>query len=75
MPVRDNIDVLTFDSKQKSTSIEEGPMLSPKLGEILPSMVNRLTPSNIKRTATNLMDEWEKSLTDPSTTADKENSA
>lgn len=50
-------------------------MLSPKLGEILPSMVNRLTPSNIKRTATNLMDEWEKSLTDPSTTADKENSA
>lgn len=62
-------------SKQKSASTEEGPMLSPKLGEILPSMVNRLTPSNIKRTATNLMDEWEKSLTDPSTAVDKENSA
>lgn len=50
-------------------------MLSPKLGEILPSMVNRLTPSNIKRTATNLMEEWEKSLADPQSSTDKENSA
>jgi ribosomal protein S17E len=38
-------------------------------------MVNRLTPSNIKRTANNLMDEWEKSLADPSMAQDKENSA
>lgn len=39
-------------------------------------MVNRLTPSNIKRTATNLMDEWEKSLTDPQTQPqNKENTA
>lgn len=49
---------------------------TPKLEEILPSMVNRLTPSNIKRTATNLMDEWEKSLTDPQTQPqNKENTA
>ncbi|KAL2760635.1 hypothetical protein ACRALDRAFT_2093234 [Sodiomyces alcalophilus JCM 7366] len=42
------------------------PILSPaKLDELLPSMVNRLSPSNIKRTATSLMDEWERSLTPP----------
>jgi hypothetical protein len=61
-------------SKEKSPA-DEAPMLSPKLGEILPSMVNRLTPSNIKRTANNLMDEWEKSLADPQSSTDKENSA
>ena len=53
---------------------DEAPALSPpKLGEILPSMVNRLTPSNIKRTANNLMDEWEKSLADPESAFNKEN--
>lgn len=36
-------------------------------------MVNRLTPSNIKRTANNLMDEWEKSLADPESAFNKEN--
>lgn len=42
------------------------PTLTPtKLDELLPSMVNRLSPSNIKRTATTLMDEWERSLTPP----------
>ena len=61
-------------SKAKSLA-DDALMLSPKLGEILPSMVNRLSPSNIKRTATNLMDEWEKSLTDPRPSTDKENSA
>lgn len=49
-------------------------MLSPKLEEILPNVVNRLSPSNIKRTANNLMTEWEKSLVPPET-RDKENSA
>ncbi|KAF4984336.1 hypothetical protein FZEAL_447 [Fusarium zealandicum] len=53
-----------LSSKKKSTGYET-PLLSPKLEEILPNMVNRLSPSNIKRTATNLMDEWEKSLNDP----------
>lgn len=62
------------DSKAKSLA-GDTPILSPKLGEILPSMVNRLSPSNIKRTATNLMDEWEKSLADPRPSTDKENSA
>ncbi|KAJ4268293.1 hypothetical protein NW762_002356 [Fusarium torreyae] len=50
-------------SKKKSTGYET-PLLSPKLEEIS-NMVNRFSPSNIKRTATTLMDEWEKSLTDP----------
>ncbi|KAI5461376.1 hypothetical protein BGZ63DRAFT_404235 [Mariannaea sp. PMI_226] len=54
----------TTPSKQKSTGFDT-PLLSPKLEEILPNMVNRLTPSSIKRTATNLMDEWEKSLSEP----------
>ncbi|KAG6008055.1 hypothetical protein E4U21_005068 [Claviceps maximensis] len=44
------------------------PILSPtKFEELLPNMVNRLSPSNIKRTANNLLDEWEKSLMAPST--------
>ncbi|RMJ19849.1 hypothetical protein BHE90_014549 [Fusarium euwallaceae] len=51
-------------SKKKSTGYET-PLLSPKLEEILPNMVKGLSPSNLKRTATNLMDEWERSLTDP----------
>lgn len=60
---------------RKSKSIPlENPLLSPKLEELLPSVVNRLSPSNIKRTANNLMDEWEKSLVAPDA-RDKENSA
>jgi hypothetical protein len=35
-------------------------------------MVNKLSPSNLKRTANNLMDEWEKSLVAPEE-RDKEN--
>ncbi|KAH7152231.1 hypothetical protein B0J13DRAFT_438136 [Dactylonectria estremocensis] len=49
-------------SRKKLMGIDN-PLLSPKLEEIS-NMVNRL-PSNIKRTATNLMDEWEKSLNEP----------
>ena len=54
------------------------PLLSPqKLEEILPSVVNRLSPSNLKRTANSLMDEWEKSLVSPPPpeSGDKENEA
>ncbi|OAQ64630.2 hypothetical protein VFPPC_05886 [Pochonia chlamydosporia 170] len=53
------------------------PILSPnKLEEILPNVVNRLSPSNIKRTANSLLDEWEKSLVAPTSSeqANKENS-
>ncbi|KAG6029647.1 hypothetical protein E4U41_000300 [Claviceps citrina] len=56
----------------------ETPILYPtKLEELLPNMVNRLSPSNIKRTASNLLDEWEKSLMAPSQAgvANKENAA
>lgn len=38
---------------------------------MLPNMVNRLSPSNIKRTANNLLDEWEKSLMAPTASADE----
>ncbi|KAM0198654.1 hypothetical protein ACHAPI_003671 [Fusarium lateritium] len=64
-------------SKKKSTGYET-PLLSPNLEELLPNLVNQFSPSNIKRTATNLMDEWEKSLTDPNyphQSQNKENTA
>lgn len=60
-------------SKPKNTLEATPPILSPKLGEILPTMVNRLSPTNIKRTANNLMDEWEKSLVEPQGPSEKEN--
>lgn len=40
-------------------------LLSPALEDLLPSVVHHLSPSNLKRTANNLMDEWEKSLVAP----------
>ncbi|KAL7823815.1 hypothetical protein V8C26DRAFT_418104 [Trichoderma gracile] len=40
-------------------------ILSPALEDLLPSVVHHLSPRNLKRTATNLMDEWEKSLVAP----------
>ncbi|KAL7795368.1 hypothetical protein V8C37DRAFT_408752 [Trichoderma ceciliae] len=40
-------------------------LLSPKLEDLFPSVVHHLSPSNLKRTANNLMDEWEKSLVAP----------
>jgi uncharacterized protein YidB (DUF937 family) len=60
-------------SKRKTTSADIS-SLAPRLEEILPNVVNRLTPSNIKRTANHLLDEWEKSLVAPDL-ADKENQA
>lgn len=33
--------------------------------ELLPPVLNRLTPSNIKRTAADFMKEWERSLSPP----------
>jgi len=37
----------------------------PKLEDLLPQALNKLTPSNIKRTAADFMREWERSLTAP----------
>lgn len=48
--------------------------MPPKLEEILPNVVNKLSPRNIKRTANNLMNEWEKSLVAPES-REKENVA
>ncbi|EGX94943.1 hypothetical protein CCM_03215 [Cordyceps militaris CM01] len=62
----------TTPTKSKRSS-QDSVLRNTKLDELLPSMVNRLSPSNLKRTANNLMDEWEKSLTAPET-RDKENS-
>ena len=63
----------------KTNGGREASILSPtKLEELLPNVVNRLSPSNLKRTANNLMDEWEKSLVAPPAAgevANKENAA
>ncbi|KAL2025007.1 hypothetical protein VTK56DRAFT_9 [Thermocarpiscus australiensis] len=40
-----------------------------KLEDLLPPVLNRLTPSNIKRTAVDFMKEWERSLSPPDTTS------
>jgi len=61
--------LLTFASRKLS---QEHRPRSPKLDELLPSMVNKLSPSNLNRTANTLMDEWEKSLVAPEE-RDKEN--
>jgi hypothetical protein len=42
------------------------PGTSPKkLEDLIPQALNRLTPSNIKRTAADFMKEWERSLSAP----------
>lgn len=62
-------------SKAKSGDVET-PILSPKLEEIVPNMVSKLSPSNIKRFSNSLMEEWEKSLVAPDAAArSQENSA
>ncbi|RFU81246.1 hypothetical protein TARUN_993 [Trichoderma arundinaceum] len=43
----------------------ETSLLSPTLEDLFPSVVHHLSPSNLKRTANNLMDEWERSLVAP----------
>jgi hypothetical protein len=55
--------------QETSPTIEQtDPPVSPnKLEELLPGMLNRLTPGNLKRTAADLMKEWEKSLAPPAT--------
>ncbi|KAL7801598.1 hypothetical protein V8C43DRAFT_138541 [Trichoderma afarasin] len=47
-------------------------LLSPTLEDLFPSVVHHLSPSNLKRTANNLMDEWEKSLVAPQPRNNKE---
>lgn len=58
--------------KSKKTSPTDGAVSSPMLGELLPSVVNRLSPRNLRQTANQMMEEWEKSLLEPETD-DKEN--
>ncbi|KAM7208723.1 hypothetical protein V8F20_000886 [Naviculisporaceae sp. PSN 640] len=51
---------------KKKSSRSQLPSSPPnKLEELLPPVLNRLTPSNIKRTASDFMKEWEKSLSPP----------
>ncbi|GKT40828.1 uncharacterized protein ColSpa_01009 [Colletotrichum spaethianum] len=54
---------ITVDTSARSESRPESALLSPsRLEELLPTVVNKLSPGNLKRTANNLMDEWERSL-------------
>ncbi|KAG6007661.1 hypothetical protein E4U43_000281 [Claviceps pusilla] len=65
------------DTLGVSENAEEPAASTIKLEELFPTMVNRLSPSNIKRTANNLLDEWEKSLmgAPEAAVANKENTA
>lgn len=64
---------ITVDTSARSDSRPESALLSPtQLGELLPTVVNKLSPGNLKRTANNLMDEWEKSLSPPRQQQDEE---
>lgn len=71
----------------EGSSTVEPPPVAPKLGDIFPSMVNRLSTFNNFKKAThslmeewektmpsNLMEEWERSLV-PEQPTDKENSS
>ncbi|KAK3945789.1 hypothetical protein QBC46DRAFT_60580 [Diplogelasinospora grovesii] len=52
----------------KSRLASTTPLPSPgsnKLEELLPPVLNRLTPSKLKQTASDFMKEWEKSLSSP----------
>ncbi|KAG5916745.1 hypothetical protein E4U42_007523 [Claviceps africana] len=76
--ISENAEELTASDPIKNKSAVEPPILSPsRLEELFPGVVNKLSPSNIKRTANNLLDEWEKSLMAPSArpVANKENTA
>lgn len=52
-------------SKSHISSRSPSPAPANKLEELLPPVLNRLTPSNIKRTAADFMKEWERSLSPP----------
>ncbi|GAB0132616.1 hypothetical protein EsDP_00001046 [Epichloe bromicola] len=76
--IPENAEEVTNSTPIKTKTTVETPKVSPnKLEDLLPNVVNRLSPSNIKRTANNLLDEWEKSLVAPSSArvANKENTA
>ncbi|WYZ38665.1 hypothetical protein EsH8_III_000579 [Colletotrichum jinshuiense] len=64
---------ITIDTSSRSGSRPESTLLSPtRLEELLPTVVNKLSPGNLKRTANNLMDEWEKSLSPPQSQQDED---
>lgn len=63
--------VTTPNSKKKPSAsrLQRDPAGTPssanKLEELLPPVLHPLTPSNLKKTASNFMKEWEKSLSPP----------
>ncbi|TDZ34591.1 hypothetical protein C8035_v010309 [Colletotrichum spinosum] len=64
---------ITIDTSARAEPRSESALLSPtQLGELLPTVVNKLSPGNLKRTANNLMDEWERSLSPPQKQRDEE---
>lgn len=57
------------DSKKNNPSIErsesETPASPPRLEELPFAVLNRLTPSNLKKSASHFMERWEESLLSP----------
>ncbi|KAH8898513.1 hypothetical protein GQ53DRAFT_881735 [Thozetella sp. PMI_491] len=52
-------------SKSSVETRSPSPGTAAKLEELLPPVLNRLTPSNLKKHATDFMKEWERSLSPP----------
>lgn len=59
-PVHD----MTNPRSNKKTQPPSGPLSPQRLEELTATVVNRLSPSNIKRTASDYVTQWEQSMAD-----------
>ena len=59
-PVHD----VTNPRSNKKTHPPSGPLSPQRLEELTATVVNRLSPSNIKRTASEYVTQWEQSMAD-----------
>lgn len=55
---------MTDPRSNKKTQPASGPLSPQRLEELTATVVNRLSPSNIKRTATEYVTQWEQSMAD-----------
>lgn len=55
---------MTNQRSTKKTQSPSGPLSPQRLEELTATVVNRLSPSNIKRTATEYVTQWEQSMAD-----------
>ncbi|KAK0739280.1 hypothetical protein B0T21DRAFT_285195 [Apiosordaria backusii] len=63
--VNDNDTPLLNNNSNKNRGVSPSPPNSGKLEELLPPVLNKLTPANIKKMGSDFMKEWERSLSPP----------